>query len=262
MSDLFYQPAGVQLIIFVAKIGGSFYLNDALKKVTAAENQIRVDGPVSVFLNKQYRVRGAAHEFKEFTGADIIQSLDLIQACNILPEVPEKLRIQSVIVSPNTDLVSAFYNSNTKAQTVLIDSSALKLNTENLRALILKAITASIENVDIYSMSRAEQHIIGLAISVVGGMVANNLSAIVFDITNANQADDNRTFMTALCCALVLYGIVVAVKSNMAAQVTQQTFKLFKDHVEPVILEEPAQPNPILQEIAGRALLQLSQCLW
>ena len=200
------------------------------------KNAIPLDSPISVFVNKRCR-KIVPNQFVGFTIEDILQATTLIQAINLLPEVPEKLRIQSILISPSIDKAISF-STNTKSQVLLISPEALQLPIESLRFVALQAISCSMLNVDTLSLTRTEEVAIALIISTAVGMLYNNLAAtFVFDLAKQNQKNDNMIFVSAIVGALVLYSVISSINKDNQARSKQQMFRLFAD-------QELVDPNP------------------
>ena len=185
MDALFYQPAGTCVVIFLAKNIFSHLENNAPGLIDY-ENLIPLESPIPVFVNKSCR-KIVPNQFFGFTIEDILQATTLIQAINLLPEVPEKLRIQSILISPSIAKAICF-STKTKSQVLLISPEALQLPIESFRFVALQAIFSSMLNVDTLSLTRTEEVAVSLMVNTVCGLLYNNLAAtFVFDLAKLNQ---------------------------------------------------------------------------
>jgi hypothetical protein len=155
------------------------------------------------------------NQFDGFTIDDILQAITLIQTLNVLPEVPEKLRIHSILISPSIDKAISFYSANIKSQVLLISPDALQLPLESLRFVALQAISSSILDVDTLSLTRTEEVAIALMLSTAFGMLYNNLAAtFVCDLARQNQKNDNMIFVSVIAGALVLYSVISSINKD------------------------------------------------
>lgn len=170
------------------------------------------------------------NQFDGFTIDDILQAITLIQTLNVLPEVPEKLRIHSILISPSIDKAISFYSANIKSQVLLISPDALQLPLESLRFVALQAISSSILDVDTLSLTRTEEVAIALMLSTAFGMLYNNLAAaFVCDLARQNQKNDNMIFVSVIAGALVLYSVISSINKDNQNRAKQQMFRLFAD---------------------------------
>ncbi|MBP6918167.1 MAG: hypothetical protein KBB94_04570 [Legionellaceae bacterium] len=249
MDALFYQPAGSHLVVFLVKNIFSHLENNA-NGLVDPKNAIPLDSPISVFVNKRCR-KIVPNQFDGFTIEDILQATTLIQTINVLPEVPEKLRIQSILISPSIDKAISFYCTNAKSQVLLISPDALQLPIESLRFVALQAISSSMLNVDTLSLTSTEEVAIALIISTAAGMLYNNLAAtFVFDLAKQNQKNDNMIFVSVIVGALVLYSVISSINKDNQARAKQQMFRLFADQalVDPNPQQVPLQIGRLVDD--------------
>lgn len=249
MDALFYQPAGSQLGMILIKHIFSHLENNA-NGLVDPKNAIPLDSPISVFVNKRCK-KIVPNQFDGFTIEDILQATTLLQTINVLPEVPEELRIQSILISPSIDKAISFYSTNTKSQVLLISPDALQLPIESLRFVALQAISSSMLNVDTLSLTRTEEVALALIISTAVGMLYNNLAAtFVFDLAKQNQKNDNIIFISVIVGALVLYSVISSINKDNQARAKQQMFRLFADQglVDPNIQQVPLQIGRLVDD--------------
>ena len=255
MHDIFYQSAGIQLVFCLIKIIMFHFENNANNLVNP-QNAIPLDSPVSVFINKQYRTN-APNQFTEFTNDEIVQAINLVQAINELPAIPEKFRIKSIVISSSFDQMMSFYSEKSNSQVLLINPGALQLPIVDFRTLALKSITSSILKFDTLSLTRAEEITASLMVCSAAGMLTNNfLASFVFDLAKHNQNNDNLIFIGAITGALILYSIASSINKDNKARATQHMFRLFPEQeLLDINREEPGQAdqvnNRLLQHITN-----------
>ncbi len=258
MESLFYHPAAAQLVMFLTK-NVFFHLENNANGLIDPQNTIPLESPIPVFVNKRCR-KLALNQFDGFTTDEILQATTLIQAVNELPAVPEKLRIQSIIISPTSDRAISFYSTKANSQALLISPDALQLPIDSLRFLVLKSISSSMLHFDTLSLTRTEEIAVALMVSMVFGMLYNNLAAtFVFDLAKQNQANDNMIFVGVITSTLIIYSIISSINKDNQARATQQMFRLFSDQalVDPnpqEALQIGLVDNRLLRHIADNTL--------
>lgn len=258
METLFYQPAAAQLVLFLTK-NIFFHIENNANGLIDPQNAIPLESPIPVFVNKSCR-KIARNQFNGFTTDEISHATTLIEAMNVLLAVPEKLRIQSIVISPTRDQVISFYSTKVNSQALLISPDALQLPIESLRSLVLKSMSSSILNDDTLSLTRAEEIAVALMVSTTFGMLYNNFAAtFVFDLAKQNQANDNMIFVGVITGALILYSIISSINKDNQARATQQMFRLFPDQA--LVDPNPQEPlqiglvdNRLLRHIADNIL--------
>ncbi len=258
--EFLYQPAHVHLIFFIFKNIVS-HMQHSPNHVIDPKNKIALagDDTISVYVHKDYTTTNP-EIYRGFTSDNIIHVVELIKSINALTNVPEDLRIKSLVISRSSAQMIAFHSSKLSSQALLIQPDTMQLSESHLRTLMLRSISSSVLQFDTLTMTQAEEVAMALILSMgLFGMAYNNfITTFIFDLAKQNQYSDNATYLGIIICALIFRVLLASQAKENNEKATQHMHKLFSDQRLIPLAEEPQQNLAVEQQEHDRLLHQIA----